>query len=71
MRNAAIHSGFRQGFHHTQPREQAEGLHRFAGKGKERPLSNSTVKKSFYSFFIFADTLEDPLNYGMDEIENP
>jgi hypothetical protein len=43
----------------------------FAGKGKERPLSYSTVEKTFYSFFIFADTLENPLNYRMDENENP
>ena len=43
----------------------------FAGKGKERPLSYSSVEKTFYSFFIFADTLETPLNYRIDENENP
>jgi hypothetical protein len=43
----------------------------FAGKGKERPLSYSTVEKTFYSFFIFGDALETPLNYGLDNNENP
>lgn len=43
----------------------------FAGKGKERPLSYSSVEKTFYSFFIYPDTLETPLNYRMDENENP
>ncbi|MGA2608003.1 MAG: HNH endonuclease signature motif containing protein [Terriglobia bacterium] len=43
----------------------------FAGKGKERPLSYSTVEKTFYSFFIFGDALETPLNCRVDENENP
>jgi len=43
----------------------------FAGKGKERPLSYSSVEKTFYSFFIYPDALETPLNYKMDENENP
>lgn len=43
----------------------------FAGKGKERPLSYSTVEKTFYSFFICGDVLETPLNYRLDERENP
>jgi hypothetical protein len=43
----------------------------FAGKGKERPLSYSSVEKTFYSFFIYPDSLETPLNYRMDENENP
>ena len=43
----------------------------FAGKGSERPLSYSTVEKTFYSFFIYGDVLETPLNYRVDENENP
>jgi hypothetical protein len=43
----------------------------FAGKGKERPLSYSTVEKTFYSFFIFGDVLETPLDHRMEENENP
>src|SRR5205807_7615746 len=43
----------------------------FGGKGKERPLSYSTVEKSFYSFFIYGDVLDTPLNYRIEEGENP
>lgn len=43
----------------------------FAGKGKERPLSYSTIEKTFYSFFIFGDVLDTSLNYRLDENENP
>ena len=43
----------------------------FAGKGSERPLSYSTVEKTFYSYFIYGDVLETPLNYRVDENENP
>lgn len=43
----------------------------FGGRGKERPFSYSTIEKTFYSFFIFPDLLDTPLNYRMDEGENP
>jgi hypothetical protein len=43
----------------------------FAGKGKERPLSYSTLEKTFYSFFIFGEPLETPLNYRVETFENP
>ncbi|HEX3091424.1 MAG TPA: HNH endonuclease signature motif containing protein [Candidatus Angelobacter sp.] len=43
----------------------------FAGKGKEKPLSYSSIEKTFYSFFIFGDALEVPLNYRVEENENP
>lgn len=43
----------------------------FGGRGKERPLSYSTVEKTFYSFFIFQEILETPINYKMDSGENP
>lgn len=43
----------------------------FAGKGKEKPLSYSSVEKTFYSFFIYGDALEAPLNYRVEESENP
>lgn len=41
------------------------------GRGKEKPLSYSSVEKTFHFFFIFPDLLETPLNYRMDEGENP
>ena len=43
----------------------------FGGRGKEKPLSYSTIEKTFYSFFIFQDTLETPIDYQMEEGENP
>lgn len=43
----------------------------FGGRGKERPLSYSTVEKTFYSFFIFQEILETPLSLRMEEGENP
>jgi hypothetical protein len=43
----------------------------YGGKGKERPLSYSTIEKTFYSFFIFGDVLETPLNYRLEENESP
>jgi len=41
------------------------------GRGIERPLSYSTIEKTFYSFFVYQEVLETPINYRMDEGENP
>jgi len=43
----------------------------FGGRAKDRPLSYSTIEKTFYSFFIYQDVLETPLNYRLDEGSNP
>lgn len=43
----------------------------FGGRGKERPLSYSTVEKTFYSFFIFQDMLNTPLDFRLEDGENP
>jgi HNH endonuclease len=43
----------------------------FAGKATEKPLSYSTVEKTFYSFFIYPDVLETPLDYMDEEDANP
>lgn len=43
----------------------------FGGKGKDKPLSYSTIEKTFLSFFIYQDVLETPLNYRSDEGLNP
>ncbi|HKG88921.1 MAG TPA: hypothetical protein VKA95_11385 [Nitrososphaeraceae archaeon] len=43
----------------------------FGGRGKEKPLSYSTIEKTFYSFFIYQELLETPLDYRMEEGENP
>ena len=41
------------------------------GKSKEKPLSYSTVEKTFYSFFIYQGLLITPLDYKEDEGKNP
>lgn len=43
----------------------------YGGRGKERPLSYSSVDKTFYSFFIFQEVLDTRLDYGMENGENP
>jgi len=55
--------------HH--PENKLKDYIEFGGKGKERPLSYSSVEKTFYSFFIYGDVLETPLNHLMDQGENP
>lgn len=41
------------------------------GRAKEKPLSYSTIDKTFYSFFIYGDLLEIPISFKMDEGKNP
>jgi len=43
----------------------------FGGRGKEKPLSYSTIEKTFYSFFIFQEVLDTPIDYLLEEGENP
>lgn len=43
----------------------------FGGRGKEKPLSYSTIEKTFYSFFIYQDVLDTDINYRLEEGENP
>jgi hypothetical protein len=43
----------------------------FGGKGIDKPLSYSTIEKTFYSFFIYQDLLSTPLDYRADEGLNP
>lgn len=43
----------------------------FGGSGKEKPLSYSTVEKTFYSFLIYQEPLNTPLDYRLDEGNNP
>ncbi len=43
----------------------------YGGRKKERPLSYSTIEKTFYSFFIYSDVLDTPLEYKLEEGENP
>ena len=41
------------------------------GRAKEKPLSYSTVEKTFYSFFISPDALETPIDFKLEEGLNP
>ena len=43
----------------------------FGGKSTEKPLSYSTIEKTFLSFFIYSDLLDTPLNYKADDGLNP
>lgn len=41
------------------------------GRAKEKPLSYSTVEKTFYSFFIYQDALDTNIDYKLEEGKNP
>lgn len=41
------------------------------GRAKEKPLSYSTVEKTFYSFFISPDPLDTPIDFKLEEGLNP
>ena len=41
------------------------------GRAKEKPLSYSTVEKTFYSFFISNDALETNIDFRLEEGKNP
>ncbi len=43
----------------------------FGGRGKEKPLSYSTLERTFYSFFIFQEVMDNPINYLLEEGDNP
>ena len=43
----------------------------YGGRGKDRPLSYSTVEKTFYQFFIYGDVLSTPFNHKFEEGANP
>ena len=43
----------------------------YGGKGQAKPLSYSTVEKTFYSFLIYDNLLETALDYGEDTDSNP
>lgn len=43
----------------------------FGGRGKERPISYSSIEKTYYSFFIFQNAVNTPLEYGIEDGTNP
>ena len=40
------------------------------GRAKEKPISYSSIEKTFYSFFIYQDLLETPISLKFDEGKN-
>ena len=42
-----------------------------SGRGTDHPLSYSTVEKTFYSFFVYQEVMETPINHLAEEGENP
>jgi len=55
--------------HH--PENELTAYVEFGGKSTERPLSYSTIEKTFLSFFIYPDLLDTPLNYKAEDGLNP
>jgi hypothetical protein len=41
------------------------------GRSNTYPVSYSTVEKTFFSFFIQQDVLQTPINYKLEEGDNP
>ncbi len=41
------------------------------GRAKEKPLSYSSIEKTFYSFFIYQEALESNIDYKLEEGKNP
>ncbi|WP_295334361.1 HNH endonuclease domain-containing protein [Flavobacterium sp.] len=41
------------------------------GRAKEKPISYSSIEKTFYSFFIYQDLLETPISHKLEEGNNP
>jgi len=55
--------------HH--PENQLINFIDFGGRKNERPLSYSSIEKTFYSYFIYQTVLTTPLDYRLEEGDNP
>lgn len=55
----------------SHPENQLVDFMDYAGKGGEKPLSYSTIEKTFYSFFIYRNLLTTSLGFGEDSGDNP
>lgn len=53
------------------PENKLKNFIEFGGRAKDKPISYSTIEKTFYSFFIYGDLLETPINYLFEQNENP
>lgn len=55
--------------HH--PENRLKAYVEFGGRAKEKPLSYSTVEKTFFSMFINKEPLSVPMNFRLEIGENP
>lgn len=55
--------------HH--PLNRLKAYVEFGGRGQEKPLSYSTIEKTFFSLFIHKEPLVVPMNYRLEIGENP
>jgi len=55
--------------HH--PHNRLKAYVEFGGRGQEKPLSYSTIEKTFFSMFIHKEPLVVPMNYRLEIGENP
>lgn len=55
--------------HH--PENELTSYVEFGGKSTEKPLSYSTIEKTFLSFFIYPEVLDTPLNHKAEDGLNP
>ncbi|HAO79354.1 MAG TPA: HNH endonuclease [Verrucomicrobia subdivision 3 bacterium] len=55
--------------HH--PKNRLKAYVEFSGRAKEKPLSYSTIEKTFFSFFIHKEPLLTPMNLRLEVGENP
>ena len=53
------------------PDNKLKNFIEFGGRAKDKPLSYSTIEKTFYSFFIYGDLLETPIDHLLEQNENP
>ena len=55
----------------THPDNRLRDYIEYAGKSADKPLSYSTIEKTFYQFFIGTDALMTPFNHKAEEGTNP
>ncbi|RLI82933.1 HNH endonuclease [Archaeoglobales archaeon] len=61
VRTAVIHN----------PENRLKDYVEFSGRSKEKPLSYSTIEKTFFAFFINKEPMSMPLSYKLEVGENP
>lgn len=55
----------------NDPNNQLKDYIEFGGRAREKPLSYSTIEKTFYSFFIYKKPVTYHMNYKLEIGENP